>query len=617
MAVCHALPFRALLKNTRSVGCISCRKNLSSNCVPFVSRAFFESERRIKTHTISPAMQEQDAERKGGLRRVLSKSLPAIINDAAPYAAACVETALLGHSGSHPAMSSARLAAFAAVAASVAFATSTFNFLTTVVMARVGQALGAQRWRALGREVRTASAAALLLGGSCAALLLVCESALLGDAAGGGGLFSLSAEARAAACALFHLRLCAIPALFVQRVCSGLLGGFQRMRVVMAVNLTAAAVELSGVWWALRGGDNDSVGSLRRCGWAFVASSAVGATASAVLVLAMPPPESKGMLRILPHCRCWRRGGGPSDILQSTADFQEESSRASGTSTPDEFSACSFLRDSGAMMARSFCLQGSVFAMAAVASQLDRDKGGNAILAAHTILMQLWMLESNVVDGFADVGTMLGSKMLGAIEEAAEAAAASGSGAAAAAARRDELGAEMRLLTNRVMVLAVVTGAGSAIVLGAASSAVQRAFSSDPAVQEQLRSVWPLLIVMQVPNAGVFGFDGFIAATRSFAWVRNVLIIGVTLLLGPGLVLTTSTFRTLLALWCSKASLNAWRLVTAYVLIYVQFWRRWGGQPLCEDVRRRQKQGAASEIGPELGAGLDVGLESPLLHSEQ
>ena len=147
-------------------------------------------------------------------------------------------------------------------------------------------------------------------------------------------------------------------------------------------------------------------------------------------------------------------------------------------------------------------------------------------------------------------------------------------------------------------------------MLGVAPGAVQRVFTADPAVLAQLHVVWPLLVAMQVPNAGVFGFDGFIAATRSFAWVRNVLFAGVALLLAPGLALTASKYRTLLALWCAKAVLNAWRLATAFVLIYVQFWRKWGGRAPCDNTRARQGS------GEYCGEKADGGLGSPLLQDD-
>ena len=44
---------------------------------------------------------------------------------------------------------------------------------------------------------------------------------------------------------------------------------------------------------------------------------------------------------------------------------------------------------------------------------LSRLDASGALLCAHHVSLQIWMLTSYVVDGFADVGTMLGGQFLG------------------------------------------------------------------------------------------------------------------------------------------------------------------------------------------------------------
>ena len=295
--------------------------------------------------------------------------------------------------------------------------------------------------------------------------------------------------------------------------------------------------------------DEASVEVLRRCGWAFVASNCFGALAAVVLVSAL-----------------WPSGEDPEE-----EELGEEEGETVGG--PASFSASSFLRESSAMMARSFFLQGSVFAMAVVASHVS---GGSDALASHAIIMQLWMLESNIVDGFADVGTMLGSKLLGELSEIHDTKREAREEEEEKGEQAEGIGKAMRTLTNRVMSLSLATGLCSALVLGGASEPIQRVFSHDPAVLSQLDKVWVLLCVMQVPNACVFGYDGLIAATRSFEWVFANIASGVILLLAPCLVATLLHFKTLLAIWCGKAMLNAWRLGGAFFLIHVTHWKLWG-----------------------------------------
>jgi Na+-driven multidrug efflux pump len=54
--------------------------------------------------------------------------------------------------------------------------------------------------------------------------------------------------------------------------------------------------------------------------------------------------------------------------------------------------------------------QSTFFLAAAAASRL-----GTSALAAHAVVSQLWLLTSYFVDGFAVAGTVLGSRLAGAM----------------------------------------------------------------------------------------------------------------------------------------------------------------------------------------------------------
>ena len=84
---------------------------------------------------------------------------------------------------------------------------------------------------------------------------------------------------------------------------------------------------------------------------------------------------------------------------------------------------------------------------------------------------------------------------------------------------------------------------------------------------------------MQVPNAAVFGYDGFVVAAREFAWARNVIFSGTVLLLTPLLAVTALQWHTLLGVWVAKAALNVWRLGNSVALVHWRLWRAWGGEP--------------------------------------
>ena len=72
---------------------------------------------------------------------------------------------------------------------------------------------------------------------------------------------------------------------------------------------------------------------------------------------------------------------------------------------------CAWLRccrDGLNMLIRSLVIQTTIFASLVAASRL-----GTASLAAHSIIGQLWMLISYLVDGFAAAGIVLGSRLAG------------------------------------------------------------------------------------------------------------------------------------------------------------------------------------------------------------
>lgn len=75
-----------------------------------------------------------------------------------------------------------------------------------------------------------------------------------------------------------------------------------------------------------------------------------------------------------------------------------------------------------------------------------------------------------------------------------------------------------------------------------------------------------MLCALQPVNALVFVYDGLLYATRSFAYVRNALAVGVLALYVPAVVITMSyapQAQRLLALWAAKALLNCWRCATS------------------------------------------------------
>ena len=507
--------------------------------------------------------------------RLARLSLFSAINESSFQLALLVELALVAR-----ACPPHEVAAYAAVSATLTFALSIFNFLLTVVFAQVGKAVGAQRWAEVGRRLRVALIAACFLGGACAGLLFALQEPVLD------GVLALAPPAHDAARQIFRPRLICLPLMMVQRVCGGALGGYQRVRVLAARAVLVAGVEVLSQYLALEVFDAGLVGAT----WGRVATAAMGAALSLLCVLCFPPAEARGQIRL---CSAGAGdgggGGGGGDGDCNNNDVDDEDTPAGGSG--DEESICSLLRDfaraSGDVTVRSLLLTGSVYAMSVTASNL-----GTAQLTAHQIAMTLWMLMSLICDGFADVGTMLGSKLLGA------------DGASATA--------QLLTLRDTLMVFGLVCGLGAAAAMQWYRDPILSLFSfrgwsegnvtgleagreEEEKARLLLGGLWPLLAGMQVVNAVVFVLDGFIYAAHEFRFVRNLMLVACVGWFGPALAVGWKIWHTLLLVWVAKAGLNGIRCAGA---VWLLFWR------LPRDWQRRRGLQGKQRAGKELGEAL-------------
>eukprot|EP01047_Picozoa_sp_COSAG01_P030553 COSAG01_NODE_2134_length_8347_cov_43.066319_3_plen_173_part_00 len=159
------------------------------------------------------------------------------------------------------------------------------------------------------------------------------------------------------------------------------------------------------------------------------------------------------------------------------------------------------------------------------------------------VLLSLWTLSSYICDGFADVGTMLGSADVGA-------------------------GRSIAALSRRLLCLGVGTGALCSALMWAGEAQIMHAFTHEPGVHAELRSAWSVLVLMQPCNAAVFVYDGLMLALQAFAFIRN-LMLGATLgMFSPALLLfyavgVAGIEHTLLAVWVAKCWLNVGRCAGA------------------------------------------------------
>lgn len=339
-------------------------------------------------------MAEVNAHACPGFVELVAMGLPAMACEAAPYLSIALQTALLAHSGCTSSVHA--VAAFAAVNTTIDFISGLFNFLFMVVLANVGRAVGRKDWVAVGARVRSAFFSAVILGvlaGSLVSGLRVPVFRLMKidgaeNEVSGGKIY-------------YFLRASCIPAYLVHRVSLGALGGYQRLGTITSLNVGRALFEVLGCYLVLHVGKvssiTDHLGPLGVVGVVTFFAQYCTSFIGLLLVICLRPHGSTHRVRV-----CVRGFG--FNVHGTRKEYNDEDDGAESWS-----GALQFYRDARDTIVRSLCLQVSVWLLAVCAAQL-----GTSALAAHQVLLLLWMLTSYIVDGFADVGTMIGSKMLGA-----------------------------------------------------------------------------------------------------------------------------------------------------------------------------------------------------------
>jgi putative MATE family efflux protein len=197
------------------------------------------------------------------------------------------------------------------------------------------------------------------------------------------------------------------------------------------------------------------------------------------------------------------------------------------------------VRMGGDLTVRSAALLGAFTLGSVLAARL-----GTAQVAAHNIAFQLFIFLALVLDAIAIAGQILVGRALGASR-----------------------GGEAWAASRRMIGWALVIGGLCMGVLLALTDVIPRIFTSDPAVIEQAKSMWPLFAIMQ-PAAGViFALDGVLIGAGDTRFLALAM-------LGALAVYVPLAFMagTLEALWWALLALMGVRLAT---VVWRFVGRRW------------------------------------------
>ena len=471
--------------------------------------------------------------------RVGALSLQGLALNASVPAALLVQAAVVGR------QSGALLAAYAAVTSAVSLVGVVFNFLSDGITAKVSEAVGRQQWRRVAQLTRWSLSAALGLG-------LLCSAALLGLQHAVFLAVLVPAEAEAAARQFYLVKAFSMPVVLLQMASSGVLSGYQCLGVASGINVARGLLDIMGTVTVVLG----LGGSLVDLGLASLVASAVALVAALLVLERRVPAGAPASFRAGFRARTPQRRGLEESLMASSGGQAPEGGGGAvgggaegGDGEEGEEGFWDFVGDGLNMVLRTLLLMSSFYAAAAFASRVPEPDGSDSsrgsALAAHGVVVQLWMLMSYITDGIASVGTMVGGKLYGE----------------GTSVSKHFFG----ILTRRLLLLGLAFGLCSVLILTFLRDPIISIFTregdaSHRTILHFLRQVWPLLVAMQPVNCLIFVYDGLIYALQRFTYIRNVMASGFFLVFLPVLLYGTYSFHTLLAIWAAKAAFNVWRL---------------------------------------------------------
>ena len=111
-------------------------------------------------------------------------------------------------------------------------------------------------------------------------------------------------------------------------------------------------------------------------------------------------------------------------------------------------------------------------------------------------------------------------------------------------------------MSNRLLVLGLVTGVAISVAWIVASPWIGAAFGAEPAVESALRSIYPIVWVLQPITALVYVWDGIGIGASAFRYLAGSMVVAAAASIATMVVLGDS----LVGVWIGLAVLSLVRL---------------------------------------------------------
>ena len=411
-------------------------------------------------------------------------SLPSMISAVIEPLAGLVDTALVGHYDTNS------LAALALAVAILSTFTWMFNFIVQASTQAMANGQNLQDPKQLQERVKISLITALFVGVASSLFLYFPAQSLFYFAGGSESLYKDFWS-------YYEVRIFGHTFTILAITCLSLLRGLSRLRLVLVFMAVSSLVNILSSWLFLY---HFNLG---------LQAVALGTTLSYFIVFL-------GALFFL--LRDKRIGFSLFAIKIQKKNWLE-------------FSDHSF-----SLLGRSFFLSGSFLLMVKFAGRL-----GPETLAAHQIILQLWLFISFFLDGLALSASILGGKyfFLGYFKRT-------------------------KLIFRQLTVISALIGLTATIIFFFFSDSIIGIFTDDPQVKLIIMKVWPIIVSSMLINTLAYMYDGFLFGIEAFKFVRTHMAIGCLAIFLPMASLSLY-YNELVWVWVGMAMLSLYRVVSSFL----------------------------------------------------
>ena len=156
-------------------------------------------------------------------------------------------------------------------------------------------------------------------------------------------------------------------------------------------------------------------------------------------------------------------------------------------------------------------------------------------LAAHQVVLQIYLFSSYFIDGLATSANILGANLFAAKKMS-----------------------DLRIIFKRILHLGILCGFLCTVVYFFWGEAFVRLFTQDGAVISLCLGVLPVIYLTQTISSLSFTYDGIMFGLGEFAYLRKHIVLGLIFFFLP-LALSIFYFESLWCIWSGIVALNVYR----------------------------------------------------------